>query len=276
MFKESPAFVSFRGLYKTAFSHSELLQLIGDLVDLARTPNAIETKSSKPEVRLLDTFFSDTLGEEQVTAIVGLCRDFSSPLRVLILNPHSSFAAARGKSLKVNPLSEINKAVMKLRRAVRKVHDKSNVELVLGEEEIYSSDFLHQQLDHLQVERGEVSVSVRFYEVMTETPIYIISNFAAKGLVIDHHSAAYNPWMVFLDHPSQNGDIFDCLKKSFDTIWDNSSAERPLVPHLIPNSRLGCNKVFLSQAHGSSVAQQEVPEHSWGPTRRERAEESLW
>jgi hypothetical protein len=198
MSKKAPEFVSYRGLYKTAFNHSDLLQLIDHLIDIARcSPNTIATKNLKPEVRLLDTFFSDTLEEAQVTNIVRLCRDFSSSLRILILNPHSSFAAARGKSLKVSPLNEINKAIMKLRRAVRNVHDKSNVKLVLGEEEINSSDFLRRQLDQLQDERGEVSVSVRFYEVMTETPVYIISNFAAKGLIIDHHSAAYNPWMVF-------------------------------------------------------------------------------
>lgn len=256
MFKEAPEFVSYRGLYKTAFNHSDLLHLIEHLVELARcSSNTIATKNLKPEVRLLDTFFSDTLEETHVTEIVRLCRDFSSSLRVLILNPHSSFAAARGKSLKVNPLNEINKAIMKLRRAVRNVHDKSNAKLVLGEEEINPSDFLHRQLDQLQDERGEVSVNVRFYEVMTETPVYIISNFAAKGLIIDHHSAAYNPWMVFLDNPYQDGDIFDCLKKSFDTIWDNSSAERPLVPIYSQAVASVANKVFLSQAHGSSVAQ---------------------
>lgn len=256
MFREAPEFTSYRGLYRTAFNHSELLLLVNHLVELVRYySNITGAKTLKPEVRLLDTFFSDTLEEAHVADIVRLCRDFSSPLRILILNPHSSFAIARGKSLRVNPLSEVNRAIMKLRRAVSNVRDKPNVKLVVGEEEFHSSDFLQRQLDQLQDERGEVSVSVRFYEVMTETPIYIISNFAAKGLIIDHHSAAYNPWMVFLDNPYQDGDIFDCLKKSFDTIWDNSSAERPLVPHLIPVSRLGCSKVFLSQAHGSSDAQ---------------------
>jgi predicted nucleotide-binding protein len=174
---------------------------------------------------------------------------------MLILNPHSSFAIARGKSLRVNPLGEINKAILKLRRALGNVHEGPGRRLALqNEEDIHSSEFLSQQLDQLKAERRGVNLSVRFYEVMTETPIYIISNFAAKGLIIDQHSAAYNPWMVFLDNPHQSGDIFDCLKKSFDTIWEGSSTECPLVPSPSQSIPLDKNKVFLSQAHNSSVA----------------------
>lgn len=212
----------------------------------------LRSRSTHTTLRLLDTFFSDSLDDEVLEQMVGLCRDSHCEMRLLVLNPFSQFAIARAHALNTEPVREINHALFSLRNAIRVSRSERCLHIVRNAELLASPDFVLQQLSDLNAYRVKTGVSVKFYELLTEAPTYIIGEFVAKGLIVHGQTAAHNPWMILVDDMSQKNDIYDLLSSNFNTIWDEGSdwlpAER--LERLQPGSD---KNIFVSHGHNHNI-----------------------
>jgi predicted nucleotide-binding protein len=97
-------------------------------------------------------------------------------------------------------------------------------------------DYLDKLLKDIKDLSDNPSLEIRFYDVLTEAPIYIFSQFIGKGLILYDQTAAHNPWLMFVDDITQKDDLYDYLSDNFDAIWQDESASvtnpqptRPLI-----------------------------------------------
>ena len=78
--------------------------------------------------------------------------------------------------------------------------------------------FLLEQLSEIRKD-DEFNLEIKFYDLLTETPVYLISQFIMKGLLLHNRSSINSPWMILVDDPTQEGDLFDYYSQNFDSIW---------------------------------------------------------
>ncbi len=118
--KQSPQFQSFQGLHQIITSKSKLAEQIEAQIEWLGRYYLKERKPPKkhPSIRLLDTFFSDTLYEALLANFVSLSRDHGLEIKILLLEPLSRLAASRAKGLGLNSINEINKALFNIHNSL--------------------------------------------------------------------------------------------------------------------------------------------------------------
>lgn len=228
-----PQYQSAFGLYRVLLSSQDLSSHLGEIVE--------ETKKLWPhldseihdggthaeryrQVRLLDTFFSDSFPVAVLRELLQNAQRDGYQVRILLLDPLSRLAHSRATALRVDPLNEVNAGLELIRKAMGNIGGTVlRPRVIAGMDRM---EYLERQLLYIHSAPDEYPVEVRFYNVLTESPFYIIHQYAAKGQIKHMTSAKENPWLLFVDDPRQDDDIYDFLLEGFDTIWNDPDACR--------------------------------------------------
>lgn len=179
------------------------------------------------EVRLFDSFFSDTLEQKNIRRLVGLVeRGYS--VQILLFDPFSNLANSRAGHIDSKSLAyRANRGVLGIKKAIlgyKSIHDE---EKRLLKEQLESFTYLYQQLDEIdafystnQVPEAQ-RVKIRYTHVYTEAPTYIIGNRVFKGHFFIHKSSAFNPWICSVDDVNRPQDLYYYLNHNFEQLWQS-------------------------------------------------------
>jgi len=180
-------------------------------------------------VRLLDTFFSDTMEPTALDELIEGTLRYGYSIKLLLLDPVGRSAYSRAHALGVNPIRETNKGIASLRNAIKRseMGGRRYPQDLLERTREDSVEYLLDQLEDLRAAQNKYPIEVRFYNVLTEAPVYVFHQHALKGNIKYGVSAADNPWLVFVDDPHQSDDLYDFFVGNFDAIWDNASMLQP-------------------------------------------------
>ncbi len=252
-------FQSYQGLHQVVISKGRMQMIMTSLIKRIRSdPQQDKDDGSikHPSIRLLDTFFSDSLDVDILAEMFKLCRKHDFEIKILVLDPFSEFAEVRAESInsKLGPVGEINEALLNVRLALREAR-ATRKPAPNTKNDRASETLLRQQLKALQSEKGRIRLEVKFYKVLTEAPTYIVSQFVAKGLIIEGKTAALNPWLILVDDTTQDKDLYDQFSDNFDAVWQLGE-ENPLTKiDGQQRRRLSAkNKdVFLSHGHEENI-----------------------
>ena len=74
-----------------------------------------------------------------------------------------------------------------------------------------------------------------------------------KGLILHDKSAAYNPWLMFVDDTSQKEDLYNYLSENFDALWSDDSASDPTPSPTRSLIAAPEDAIFISHGHNEAV-----------------------
>ncbi|MDX8400004.1 MAG: nucleotide-binding protein [Gallionellaceae bacterium] len=246
----SPQFQSYQGLHRIITTKSALQDSLRGIVEwLKKNGQLIQPNNKHLSIKLLDTFFSDSLDDDVLSSLFGLSQLNKYPIKILMLDPFSEFAISRAHALKTSSVKELNIALFNIRNAINLSLGKRILKRNTPENKFDDFDFIIDQLGFIREMSNEFTISIRFYEVFTEAPVYIISQFLAKGLILHGHTAAQNPWMIFVDNITQQRDIYDFLNDNFDWVWEDSKNE-PTMDCKFPISVNSTSETPIFFSHG--------------------------
>jgi len=250
----SPQFQSYQGLRRITTTKSAFQEQLNWIVKwLEKNDQFIQSNKKYLSIKFLDTFFSDSIDEDVLSNIFKLSLQHKYPIKILILDPNSELSISRAHALHTSSVKEINTALFMIQNAINNSRDERPLQKNLIQKNFDKLSYIIEQLDSIKKETDREMIQIRFYDVLTETPTYIISNFLAKGLILHGHTAAHNPWMIFVDDITQEKDIYDYLNDNFDWVWDESN-EKPSEGYKQNFIKHGTfDKIFLSHGHNELV-----------------------
>lgn len=243
-----PQFQSYQGLQKIIVSKLEFQQSVKDIIKWIRSHSRSHQEDEKHKsIKLLDTFFSDSLDPVVLSELFHLAKDLGYSIQILLLEPFSEFSTSRAHALKTSAVKEINQALFNIRSGINGCEQSRVFNEQVEQDEFDKFDYILTQLTMIKEFHDIYPVDIRFYDVLTEVPTYIFSQFLAKGLILHGHSAAQNPWMIFVDDRYQQKDIYDRLYDNFNWVWDDAK-EEPRNSHPVRK-----NGIFLSHGRNESA-----------------------
>lgn len=262
LYNQKMSFQSLQGFHKLVWGESdELLKRLKELFAVPKKEyipkegeeNHNKNRNSKEKykaVRLLDTFMSDSFILGMMIEIFSKPKEAISKIEILLLNPFSNFAALRANALGITSVvQELNKTLYYIRKAIYKIK-RGNLNELKSEWTSKQKDvkFLFDQYEDIQKYEKEYNLKIKFYEHLTETPIYLFSFFAMKGFVFFNSSSSDNPWMIFVDDPNQDDDLYDQFHDNFDKIW----AVAKELPELQSSSHVTniSRNILINHGHG--------------------------
>jgi len=224
-------FHSYQGLHEILPNGEALNEFIKHIANLIeKNEFELENISTdiKKEIKILDTFFSDTIDPNQednknkkddsknLRLLFSAALDKGYEIQILVLNPYSNAAEERVKTLQdLTPVQEINKSLYRIRQSIFSYSDGFSEEE--RKEKWSKGGFIAQQIQEIKKYNGKIDI--KFYNQLTEMPVYIIGDILLKGLLTSFGTAANNPWLVFVNDKSHNNDTYDYLYKNFNHIW---------------------------------------------------------
>lgn len=170
-------------------------------------------------IRILDTFFSDTI-LSKIPAIVEETHRRKQKnqgefvFQLLLLDPYSPIAQIRADSIATihSPEEEIVKVLSRIYNGLKDVNPQRG--------SLSKSDMnLPSLLKYIHEWGPKSNVFVRFYNSLTIAPVYLISQFALKGLLLEGVSSYNKPWLVFVDDIVQESDIYAQFSDNFNRIF---------------------------------------------------------
>ena len=173
-------------------------------------------------IRLLDTFFAN-FPESVIEHIINDYLTFKYSTQILILNPFSEIAQIRSDMLETSPLKRANLGLYTFRTQFLL---KENIPITPRQEfESLKMDenLFFEQLEDMTKRGSLYGMEFRFYDMLSESPVYIISRYLAKGFMLVGQYAADSPWAIFVDDPAQTRDIYDVLTNNFISIWNSAT-----------------------------------------------------
>lgn len=246
---QSPNFQSLYGFKELTLKKTNVFSRLKEIFQWSEKLGfSSDAREEYSKIRLLDTFFSDSFPENLINLILDNQNKHKYSIEILLINPNSPIADSRAKALGLNQFDEINEALKMIRHEIYNLEsrlDPLNKKSHIGEARL---DFMHAQLDELNLYKSKYNLEIKFYNVLTDVPIYIISQFVVKGQILYSKSAADNPWMIFVDDLYQSNDLYDALSENFDKIWKISN----LSPVRVRANSVNTQNVFVS--HGRNAA----------------------
>lgn len=221
---QTPQYQSYLGLQKITNSNIELQNNILQIVEWLNRKEELNSKGKKISLKFLDTFFSDTLTTSTLRVLFSLSNKNNISVKILILDPNSNFALSRGKALNQSVISEVNIALFNIRSALQNnTSETKPINKNIESRKFADPNYILNQLEIIRSQQSQsLHIEIKFYDVLTETPVYILSHFLLKGLILQGYTAAENPWLFFINDETQKDDIFDWLNSNFDKIWEGS------------------------------------------------------
>jgi hypothetical protein len=242
---QSPQFQSIQGFNQlVSGEHHQLTSHLKHLFALSvETCFKNEYDTAHRSIRILDTFLSDSFILDRIEEIIKNSKVFDYKVEILLLDPFSTFAQSRADALAVDAVREINQTLFQIRKSISIILKKHDLLRKEFESRKMAPQFLLEQLSEIR-KYDEFNLEIKFYDLLTETPVYLISQFIMKGLLLHNRSSINSPWMILVDDPTQEGDLFDHYSRNFDIIW-HAAVESP-EPDTQKKSVFGSRNVFIS------------------------------
>lgn len=228
----SPAFQSLQGFHRLV-RPVQVNEALTNLVDLSLREKGGFALEGCDSVRLLDTFFGfkyeilDSILKEMVSEGAP-----NFAIQILVVNPYSQLARARAQALAdVTPdftedaFFETSKRLHNLIGCIGSATGRDlTTDLMLPKQDDEDpARVFRTLLSEFRKATEDLKIDIRFYDRPTEAPVYIISEFIFKGLLLDHRGASRNPWMIFVNDPSQPDDLYDRLSANFNKLWRHAA-----------------------------------------------------
>lgn len=195
------------------------------------------------EIRILDSFFSDTVDKETVRSMFSRAFD-GIRVRFLLAHPRGQFGSSRAKSISQDVEYEAKQGLILLARSAWEVRKSKNLPVqpastMFGDTMSYS-DVLRALSDIISESQAEV----HFYDMTPSGPLYFFSDILVAGRFSAGTSAAELPWDMIVNSTTDN-DLFDLLGAEFEYIWSSSYAPRDVL-ETEHNYKTVLPSVFLS------------------------------
>jgi hypothetical protein len=211
---ERPRWLAYRskdGIVESHFEEDDtnLSALFDRAMAWSRSADPASRCSS--EIRLLDTFLSAKsdywlLEQVMVEAQAG------TNARLLVASPECDFAVARARSLDSTP------------EARTRIGLQYIAEAVLAATRAATPDWTQYATVDLATVAADaaasVGVEVRFYHDAPSGPLYFLRDLVLLGRYASGKSAHRSPWLLAVDDPRYDGDLYDQLSREFEEIWE--------------------------------------------------------
>jgi len=250
----SPQFQSYQVLRRITTTKSDFQDQLNWIVKwLEKNCQFIQINQRYLSIKFLDTFFSDSIDDEVLSNIFKLSLKYKYPIKILMLDPNSELSISRAHALHTSSVKEINTALFMIINSINDSLGERPLQKNKYQHNFNNFCFINEQLEIIKNKLDGINIQIRFYNVLTESPTYIISNFLAKGLILHGHTAAQNPWMIFVDDITQERDIYDYLNDNFDWVWEESSEKPSKNRNLSIINQENKEAIFLSHGHNELV-----------------------
>ena len=255
-------FQTFYGLKELIITKHVMHERLRNLLDWSEIFSNPDNTNNN--IKILDTFFSDTFPNELLSKVLRAGRKGYN-IKILVLNPNSEAAKSRAEGLSLQPYEEINKTLNFILKEMRGIRRDQVYESIGYDKKRFEFEFISVQLNEIDKLSKEFNLEIKFYDILTQTPVYLISNFAAIGQMLYRSSAVDNPWMIFVNDETQKDDIFDTLSRNFDQIWEHSD----FAPRLLLPKQNVVKNIFISHGHDQlalELIEKRVKKHDFVPT----------
>lgn len=230
------------GILETHFNGNEG---VGAFFEFAL--DAVNKSEGRPgDYWILDTFLSDSMSEQLLDKIFRKSPP-SSTVRILLANPTSPFAVARGQSIGQNAIDHSIRGLEYIQNALSRLPNKAPSSAKPGRP---SGSETYQLLSHMKTQIGAINtisehnnVELRFYSIAPSGPLYFLHDILLCGRYCAGKSAIDVPWSMVVDHPDIEGDYYEILREEFEYIWKHSTPDPTIQQH-----GGGESGVFLSYA----------------------------
>jgi predicted nucleotide-binding protein len=241
------------GLLDVAHSEEELLKGFEIVYKKAFPKSAITNNIGEyPFVKIVDTFFSDTMPQEFLTRLVHDSQIVGFSIKFILLNPFSELAKARASNLNSGQaIRRINRGLYRIRRALE---GKSATQTAEFDGLSDSADYIFTQLEEIQgaiTSKNYSNIELKFATV-SHFPLYVFGPYACAGHFLEYASANVTPWCFWVDDPAELDDQYSCFGRHFDTLWEKAyPLTRPEVQkHASSNGetlfKLNKKNIFIS------------------------------
>lgn len=210
-----------------------------------------ELKAAKYEdrgfrfIRVLDSFFSDTLTDNDIRDPIFTRACKGVPVQFLLADPRGAFGKARAEAIRQPAMERSLEGLERLALVCNDVRLRETEAWESREPEIRAAKksgnweevakLLMEVIDQLPVE-------IRFYQVSPSGPLYFFSDLLIAGRFWAKTTAANLPWEHIIDTPIQN-DLYDTMLKEFLYLW---SSAKPLADSIYSGPMATNPLVFIS------------------------------
>ena len=142
------------------------------------------------------------------------------PLRLLLADPMSNFAIARGASIAQDALFESCQGVNSIHQALDRVcarQPRGRPLVPTGTAE--QIKYVSSALDSVRAHDLAHLVEVKLYSDAPSGPLYFFGDIVVCGRFAAGSSSIDMPWSMVVDHPLFDHDHFAALSREFDHIW---------------------------------------------------------
>lgn len=212
-------------------------------------------------VKIIDTFFSDTLKPHLLNKIFKESKRLNFKVQIVLLNPISESAKERDHNLYANNefdrIYHLNLGLSYIKNALsnRKSHFR------IPDVKLKNPQFLFSQLKELNEfieSAGFDNIEIRL-ATYKRFPLYIFGQYACSGNFLEFSSARDTPWCFWINDRSQDNDQYDNFIKHFDKHWNGCKLLNNETLSGIYKEMKGTeNQIFLSFAKQDLSLREEV------------------
>jgi hypothetical protein len=196
-------------------------------------------------IRILDSFFSDTLIREDIRDPIFTRALKGVPVQFLLADPRGAFGKARAEAIKQSAMERSLEGLERLALVCNDVRVRESETWVSREPEIRSAKNKRdwEKVAELLIEvTAGLPVEVKLYQVSPSGPLYFFSDLLIAGRFWAKTTAANLPWEHIIDTPIQ-GDLYDTMLKEFFYVWDSA---KPLAESIYSGPVAANPLVFIS------------------------------
>lgn len=189
------------------------------------SPSIVERKKGPKgfrAIRILDSFFTDTLTEPRIRDEIFTRAVSGVPVRILLADPAGIFAKTRAEELAIPLMKRSIEGLAMLATECNRVRRRVDSSWSSLEREIAVAKFSWEKTaETLLMTIKDLEVEVRLYQVSPSGPLYFFSDLLLAGRFWAHESAANMPWEHIIDTPISN-DLYDIMLGEFFAVWDGA------------------------------------------------------
>lgn len=200
-------------------------------------------------VRILDSFFSDTLAEPDIRPHLFKRALYGVHVEFLLANPVGAFGAARANAINQDAQWRSAEGLLKLARACNNARTLANRSTGIQEKDIRQLD---PQKDWEKIAKllldvlDGLPVSVRLYDKSPSGPYYFFGDLLLAGRFWAGNTAAFYPWAQITDTPYAN-DLYDTMLAEYYEIWNGASELGSILGQGgLAGHRINAKRVFIS------------------------------
>lgn len=214
-------------------------------------------------IRVLDSFFSDTLANSDIRTQIFRRAIRGIPVEFLLADPQGSFGKSRATAIGQHTgrsgdgLYELAMAGFDARaeQGLRPKITEAEIRKYRGKE----GAWIDAAKALLSVIEG-LPIQIRLYDKAPSGPYYFFGDMLLAGRFWTSETAAFHPWSQIVDTPYDN-DLYDILLTEYQSLWETASPLENVVSGGGGAVRdLGGRSVFISYSETDESYAHELQE----------------